>query len=147
MRHIQFDPHGQGWTHTDINSFASSVLLQYAHRFATSNTDLSFCTTVPFEIDVPPCTQPTAFRPYRTNPAISALVNAILYLYLAAGFTQKAESPWSSLLVALPKKDGSICISVNYQRLHDVSIIGKIPIQRIDEILDCLGEGKVLPSI
>ena len=33
--------------------------------------------------------------------------------------------------------------TVNYKRLNAVSIVGKWPLPRIDEVLDALGEGKL----
>lgn len=44
--------------------------------------------------------------------------------------------------MAVPSKDGSIHITVNYERLDDTSIIGKLPIPRTDFTPDSLDEGK-----
>ena len=43
----------------------------------------------------------------------------------------------------VPKRDGSIRITVNYKRLNAVSIVDKYPLPRIDNLIDTLGPGKV----
>ena len=46
-------------------------------------------------------------------------------------------------MVVVPKRDGSIRITVNYKRLNAVSIVDKYPLPRIDDLIDTLGSGKV----
>ena len=50
---------------------------------------------------------------------------------------------WASPFVIVPKNDGSLRMTVNYKKLNAVSIVGKWPLPRIDEVLDALGKGKV----
>ena len=93
---------------------------------------------------MPPGTQPIQSRPYRLNPDLSKQVDAILDSYLAAGLIQHSVSPWSSPLVCVPKKSGGIRITVNYQKLNNVTEISQIAIPRVDEVLDTLDGGYVL---
>ena len=74
---------------------------------------------------------------------LSKQADAILDSYLAAGLIQHSTSPWSSPLVCVPKKSGSIRITVNYQKLIKVTEIPQIAIPRVDEVLDTLGGGSV----
>ena len=97
----------------------------------------------PFEIKVPPRTQPIQSRPYRLNPVLSKQVDVILDSYLAAGLIQHSTSPWSSPLVCVPKKSGGIRITVNCQKLNKVTETPQIVIPRVDEVLDNLGGGSV----
>lgn len=102
--------------------------------------------TVPFEIHIPLGDQPIASCPYLTNLAITTQVHAILDLSPAAGIIQHSKSSWASPLVAVSNKDANIYIPVSYKPLNDVSIIGKIPIPRIDEALDSLCLAKVFTT-
>ena len=115
----------------------------YADVFSSSKLDYGECSLRPFEIKVPPGTQPIQSRPYRLNPVLSKQADAILDSYIAAGLIQHSTSPWSSPLVCVPKKSGGIRITVNYQKLNKVTEIPQIAIPRVDEVLDTLGGGSV----
>ena len=44
-------------------------------------------------------------------------------------------------MVAIPKKDGGVRITINYKKLNAISSLGQLPIPRVDEVLDSLGKG------
>ena len=48
--------------------------------------------------------------------------------------------------MVVPEKDWSIGITVNYKRLNHVTVVGKLPIPRIDKVFDSLGEGKMFST-
>ena len=110
----------------------SDTLAAYADVFSFSKLDYGECSLRPFEIKVPPGTQPIQSRPYRLNPVLSKQVDAILDSYLAAGLIQHSTSPWSRPLACVPKKSGGIRITVNYQKLNKVIEIPQIAIPRVD---------------
>ena len=70
-------------------------------------------------------------------------MDTILDEYLAAGPTQHSTSPYSSPVVIIPTKSGGIRLTINYKKLNNISILGQLPIPRVDEILDKLGTGRV----
>ena len=126
-----------------ITHLRLDTLAAYANVFSSSKLDYGECSLRPFEIKLPPGTQPIQSRPYRLNSVLSKQVDAILDSYLAAGLIQHSASPWSSSLVCVPKKSGGIRITVNYQKLNKVTEIPQIAIPRVDEVLDTLGGGSV----
>ena len=46
-------------------------------------------------------------------------------------------------MVAMPKKDGGVRITINYKKLNAISSLGQLPIPRVDEVLDSLGKGRI----
>ena len=62
---------------------------------------------------------------------------------MVAGLIQHSTTPYSSPMVAIPKKDGSVRIAVNYKKLNAISSLAQIPIPRVDEVLDSLGKGRI----
>ena len=71
-------------------------------------------------------------------------MDTILDEYLAAGPTQHSTSPYSSPVVIIPKKSGGIRHTINYKKLNNISILGQLPIPRVNEIFDKLGTGRIL---
>ena len=142
IRRIDFALDAAGWDPAALDAL-STTLTTYADVFSSSKLDYGECSLRPFEIKVPPGTQPIQSRPYRLNPVLSEQADAILDSYLAAGLIQHSTSPWSSPLVCVPKKSGGIRITVNYQKFNKVTEISQIAIPRVDEMLDTLGGGSV----
>ncbi|CAB1111268.1 unnamed protein product [Ectocarpus sp. CCAP 1310/34] len=142
MHDIAFDLHNPGWTPEAIDRLADA-LVEYSDVFSTSKTDFGSCTIMPFTLSVPAGTKPVASRPYRINPLMQKKVDAVLDQYLAAGLIQHSTSPWASPLVVIPKKDGSVRITVNYKRLNALVDLDGQPLPRVDGILDSLYTGKV----
>ena len=142
IRRIDFALDAAGWDPAALDAL-STTLSTYADVFSSSKLDYGECSLRPFEIKVPPGTQPIQSRPYRLNPVLSKQADAILDSYLAAGLIQHSTSPWSSPLVCVPKKSGGIRITVNYQKLNKVTEIPQIAIPGVDEVLDTLGGGSV----
>ena len=142
IRRIDFALDAAGWDPAALDAL-SSTLTTYADVFSSSKLDYGECSLRPFEIKVPPRTLPFQSRPYILNPVLSKQADAILDSYLAAGLIQHSTSPWSSRLMCVPKKSGGIRITVNYQKLNEVTEIPQIAIPRVDEGLDTLGGGSV----
>ena len=70
-------------------------------------------------------------------------MDEVLDEFLATGLIQYSISPWASPVVVIPKKSVGIRITVNYSMLNKLSILGKLPIPRVDEVLDKLGTGRI----
>ena len=63
------------------------------------------------------------------------------------GVIQPSVSPWASPVVLVPKKDGSQRFCIDYRHLNSLTRRDVYPLQRIDDILDTLGEAKYFSSL
>ena len=130
IRRIDFTLDAASWDPTALDAL-SATLTTYADVFSSSKLHYGVCSLRPFEIKVPPGTQPIQSHPYRLNPVLSQP---------ASSSTPRRRS---SPLVCALKKSGGIRITVNYRRLNKVTEIPQITIPRVDEVLDTLGGGSV----
>ena len=69
IRRVNFALDATGWDPTAIDAL-SSTLTEFADVFSSSKLDYGECSLRPFEIKVPPGTQPIQSRPYRLSPAL-----------------------------------------------------------------------------
>ncbi len=54
---------------------------------------------------------------------------------------QESNSPWSSPIVAVRKKDGTLHLCIDYCKLNDVTCKDAFPLPRCDELLNAAGQG------
>jgi hypothetical protein len=55
---------------------------------------------------------------------------------LDMGHIRSSSNPFASLVVLVKKKDGTMCICIDYKALNKKTIKNRYPIPRIDELLD-----------
>ena len=51
------------------------------------------------------------------------------------GIVQPSQSPWASLVVQVPKKDGSVRFCVDYRKLNSITRKDVFPLPRVDDIV------------
>eukprot|EP00752_Nemacystus_decipiens_P004840 g4404.t1 len=137
LRDIVFELHDPRWSAAAIDQLGDA-LIEYADVFSTSKSDFGACNIMPFSLSVPPGTKPVASKPYRINLILQKKVDAVLDQYMAAGLIRHSTSPWASPLVVIPKKDGSVRITVNYKGLNALVEMDGQPLPHVDGILDSL---------
>ena len=57
---------------------------------------------------------------------------------LTGGQIEPSDSPWSSPVVLVMKKDGGTQFCVDYRKLNDTTVKDAYPLPRIDDTLDML---------
>jgi hypothetical protein len=57
---------------------------------------------------------------------------------LSKRYIEPARSPWSSNLVLVTKKDGSVRVCVDYRKLNDVSVTDAYPTPRVYSVVQAL---------
>lgn len=90
---------------------------------------------------------PVTVRPYRYAPALKDEIEAQIKEMLRNGLIQKSNSPFSSSVLLVRKKDSSWRFCVDYRHLNAITVKGKYPVPIIDEFLDELYKASWFTSL
>ena len=122
---------------SDQLSKARSVLNKWSDIFSKGPTDLGKTDLVKHSIKL---TDETPFKePYRRiPPALFEEVCMHLKEMLDAGAIRESESPYSSNVVLVRKKDGSLRFCIDFRKLNSRTIRDSYNLPRIDDTIDTL---------
>uniref|UniRef100_A0A1X7U3D0 Reverse transcriptase domain-containing protein n=1 Tax=Amphimedon queenslandica TaxID=400682 RepID=A0A1X7U3D0_AMPQE len=65
---------------------------------------------------------------------------------IESGIIEPSTAEWSSPIVLVGKKDGTVRLCVDYRRLNELLTMDAYPIPRVDDIIDRVGKAKLLAS-
>ena len=118
-------------------SKAKNVLNRWSDIFSKGPTDLGKADTVKHEINL---TDDTPFKdPYRRiPPALYDEVRVHLKEMLDAGAIRDSQSSFSSNVVLVRKKDGSLRFCIDFRKLNSRTIRDAYTLPRIDDTIDTL---------
>ncbi|XP_071683402.1 uncharacterized protein [Lolium perenne] len=102
---------------------------------------------IEFIIELVPGTAPIAQRPYRMNPQELVELKKQLNDMLRKGLIRPSASPWGSPVIFVDKRDGTIRLCVDYQKLNDVTIKNKYPLPKIEDLFDQMNGARVFSKI
>ena len=91
--------------------------------------------------------RPVRMRPYRLPHAYRETVLEELEEMEQHGIIEQSTSEWSSPIVLVKKKDGTMRVCVDYRRLNAVTQVEAYPMPRIDEIIDQLGKARYISTL
>ncbi|KAA0066274.1 pol protein [Cucumis melo var. makuwa] len=66
---------------------------------------------------------------------------------LDKGFIRPSVSPWGAPVLFVKKKDGSMCLCIDYRELNKVTVKNRYPLPRIDDLFDQLQGATVFSKI
>ena len=130
----------------DQQDKVSNFLLQWKLIFSKGLTDLGNCDLVKHEIhlkDETPFKEPHR----RIPPAIFQEVREHLKEMLEAGAIKPSASPYSSNVVIVRKKDGSIRFCVDFRKLNSRTNTDAYAIPRVDDTLHLLSGAKYFTKL
>jgi hypothetical protein len=111
------------------------LLADYQDVFETGSGERGRTEKVYHRIDAGDA-RPIRQPPRRLPLAKQSLINDLLEDMMSQGVIQESHSPWSSPVVLVRKKDGSLRFCVDYRSLNDVTKKGCFPLSRIYDTLD-----------
>ena len=91
--------------------------------------------------------RPVRMPPYRLPHAYQETVLKDLEEMEERGIIEPSGSDWAAPIVVVKKKDGTLCLCVDYRRLHAVSRVDAYPMPRIDDLIDQLGKAKYITTL
>lgn len=121
----------------DQREAVQKLLIQYQTIFSKTDGDLGRTGLVKHTIEtgsVRPIRQPVRRIPWAQHEEAERQVKQMMENDLI----QPSNSPWSSPIVLVKKKDGSMRFCIDYRRLNEVTLKDAYPLPRIDDSLDSL---------
>ena len=91
--------------------------------------------------------KPIIVTPYRHPKRLKDEIEKTIKELLAMGYIRPSKSPSASLVVLVKKKDGTLCMCIDYRILNKRKIKNIYPIPRIDELIDELHGAKYFSKI
>ena len=119
----------------------TEFLLLNNDSFSLSDTDMGDVDLIKHTIDTRealPQKLPLRRVPFKIRDKIEAVIRDLL----ASGVIRPSKSPWSSPIVPVLKKDGSLRMCVDYRALNRLTRKDQFPLPRIDDLVDAVGRIK-----
>lgn len=145
----------------DMSALASTVSTDLApdQRKLLLDVLAKHCTS--FDVHAPGLTQTTAAhhtietdgsavirrRPYRVSSSERKIIEDNVADMLKKKVIRPSTSSWSSPIVLVRKKDGSVRFCVDYRALNRITRKDVYPMPRIDDALDCLQGAEFFSSL
>ena len=128
------------------NRCLNLLLDQYSDIFASSSSDLGRTSIIRHKIDTGDA-RPIKQPPYRVSQTQKAEIENQIETMLSQDVIKVSTSPWSSPVVLVKKKDGTMRFCVDYRKLNAVTKKDSYPLPRIDDALDALSGSKYFSTL
>ena len=123
--------------HPQTRKDLDQLLWEYQDIFSQ---DTPGCTDkVELDLELQPGTQPISQRFRDLNPELEQKLQDQISQWLDEGVIEASKSPWSSPLVPVKKKDGSVRWAVDYRLLNKHLVMDSYPLLRIQQLVEKAG--------
>jgi hypothetical protein len=123
------------FTAADLDALIK-MLYNYRDRIAVKLTDLEVCDILQCEIDTGDAL-PVRSRCFRYSPEQKNILKQQVQELLVADIIEPSDSPWSSQVLLVAKKDSKeLRFAIDYRKLNEVSRLTSYPLPTMDSILD-----------
>ena len=130
----------------DQRNLVKEMLFEECEAFSRSESDIGDIRD--FEMDINLSDNIPVNEPYRKVPRhLYNEVKNYLEDLIANGWVRKSKSAYASPIVCIRKKDGNLRMCIDYRKLNIKTIPDRMPIPRIQDILDSLGGQKYFTTL
>nr|GEY44554.1 reverse transcriptase [Tanacetum cinerariifolium] len=98
-------------------------------------------------IPLVPNTHPDNIRPYKHPPTQKDAIELMVKELLDSGVIRNSQSPFSSPIVMVKKKDGTWRMCIDYIQLNKATMKDKFPIPIVEELIDELSGSKFFSKL
>ncbi|GJZ42129.1 reverse transcriptase [Tanacetum coccineum] len=98
-------------------------------------------------IPLVPNTPPVNIRPYKHHHSQKDAIELLVKELLESGVIRNNQSPFSSPIVMVKKKDGTWRMCVDYRQLNKATVKDKFPILIVEELIDELSSSKFFSKL
>lgn len=118
------------------------LLDKYFYLFNENRLKGSQAKDVTHRIIINENVSPIKSRPYRVPQSLETEVELQIKEMLQDGIIRPSNSPWSSPIIMVKKKDNSWRFCVDFRRLNEVTKKDQYPLPRVDDLLNKLKGAK-----
>ena len=122
------------------------LLMEYADVFAFKSGQIGRTNILKHRIDTGN-TPPVHLLPRRIPQSRREEMAKLVKDMLEQGAIQQSDSPWSSPVVLVKKKDGSVRFCVDYRKVNSVTRKDAYPLPRVDDTLDTLAGSRLFTTL
>ena len=122
------------------------LLYQFYHTFVCDKKSLLTCTHRGFHVIHTNEAKPIKLRPHRMAWKEQQIVRQAVKDMLDAGVIRPSRSPWTFLVILMPKPDGSTRFCIDYWKLNEISKKSAYLSPRTKDALAALSRAKFFPA-
>ncbi|CAO4382500.1 unnamed protein product [Caenorhabditis nigoni] len=123
------------------------VVEEFQDTFAIDDCELGKAEVVQCEIELKEGTEPIRQRPRPIPLAIRPEIKEMIRKMLKQGVIRESRSPWSSPVVLVKKKDGTVRMCIDYRRVNKVVKNNAHPLPHIESTLQSLVGKKIYSTL
>uniref|UniRef100_A0A1I7U677 RNA-directed DNA polymerase n=1 Tax=Caenorhabditis tropicalis TaxID=1561998 RepID=A0A1I7U677_9PELO len=124
----------------------AKLIDEFHDVFSKNSYDLGSSETEPVHIYTN-TEVPVKGRPYRVPVKYQAELEKHINSLLRSSRITESNTPWTSPIVLVKKKNGSLRVCLDFRKLNEVTIPDNFPLPRIDGILEKVGGSKFFSSL
>ena len=134
--------------HPEIITKTIKLFLNNFDALSVSDDDFGKTDLVSFQINLKPDAKPFRDKVRPLAPQMEEKLKKQIADWLRAKIIEPAQSPWSSALVPVKKKDSNeVRWAIDFRKLNEATVADAYPLPRIDTTLTKLRGSKVYSSL
>ncbi|KAL0152831.1 hypothetical protein M9458_051871 [Cirrhinus mrigala] len=90
---------------------------------------------------------PSCQHPYRVPERLVEPLKEEIKMMKELGVIEPSTSEWSSPMVIVPKKDGSLRVCIDFRKLNAQSKFDAYPMPRVDDLLEKIGKARYITTL